>query len=65
MNVFLLCTGRCGYTTTFIEAEKHIDKFTAAHGIRTILAENERFSYTLNNIEDDNRISWLLVWIYI
>lgn len=59
MNVFVLCTGRCG-STTFIEAAKHIDNFTAAHESRTMFAGNERFSYPLNHIEADNRLSWLL-----
>jgi hypothetical protein len=59
MNVFILCTGRCG-STTFIEAAKHISNYTAAHESRARLIGPERFDYPLRHIEADNRLSWLL-----
>jgi len=57
MNVFVLSTGRCG-STTFIEACKHIQNFTAAHESRHGLLGDDHFSYPQNHIEADNRLSW-------
>ena len=59
MNVFVLCTGRCG-STTFAKACEHIENFSSAHESRCKLLGNERFSYPKNHIEIDNRLSWLL-----
>jgi len=59
MNVFVLCTGRCG-SVTFIEACRHISNFSSAHESRSYLLGAERFSYPANHIEADNRLSWLL-----
>ena len=59
MNVFVLCTGRCG-STTFIQACSHISNFTAEHESRTALLGADRFRYPPNHIEADNRLAWLL-----
>ena len=59
MNVFILCTGRCG-STTFIKAATHIKNFTAAHESRCKFIGNARFFYPQNHIEADNRLSWFL-----
>src|SRR5262249_2524469 len=59
MNVFVLCTGRCG-STTFIKACRHISNYSSAHESRTALLGLERFHYPVNHIEADNRLSWLL-----
>lgn len=59
MNVFILCTGRCG-SKTFIEASRHLTNYSAAHESRTGLIGPERLNYPANHIEADNRLSWLL-----
>ena len=59
MNVFVLCTGRCG-STTFIKACSHISNFTALHESRSNFLGEKRFAYPNDHIEADNRLSWLL-----
>lgn len=59
MNVFVLCTGRCG-STTFIKACAHIANFSSAHESRCALLGPARLAYPENHIEADNRLSWLL-----
>jgi hypothetical protein len=59
MNVFILCTGRCG-STTFIKACRHIKNFTSSHESRRGQIRSKRFAYPTNHIEADNRLSWLL-----
>lgn len=59
MNVFVLCTGRCG-STTFHRACEHIENYTAGHETRKLLIGRERFEYPTRHIEVDNRLSWLL-----
>jgi hypothetical protein len=59
MNVFVLCTGRCG-SVTFIEACRHISNFSSAHESRSHLLGADRLNYPANHIEADNRLSWLL-----
>ncbi len=59
MNVFVLCTGRCG-STTLIKACHHIQNFSAAHESRSNRLGASRFRYPENHIEADNRLSWLL-----
>ena len=59
MNVFILCTGRCG-STTFIEACRHITNFTAEHESRARMIGDERLNYPPQHIEADNRLSWFL-----
>ena len=59
MNVFVLCTGRCG-STTFYEACTHITNYTAAHESRSHLIGESRLKYPPRHIEADNRLSWVL-----
>lgn len=59
MNVFVLCTGRCG-SVTFTRACHFIRNFSSAHESRTALLGVDRFAYPDNHIEADNRLSWLL-----
>jgi hypothetical protein len=59
MNVFILCTGRCG-STTFIKACRHTKNFTSAHESRRGQLKSDRFRYPTDHIEADNRLSWLL-----
>lgn len=59
MNVFVLCTGRCG-STTFIRACEHMTNYTAGHETRCQLLGPDRLAYPDNHIEADNRLSWFL-----
>lgn len=59
MNVFILNTGRCG-STTFIKACQHITNYTSAHESLSSKTGSQRFDYSNNHIEADNRLSWLL-----
>lgn len=59
LNVFVLCTGRCG-STTFTRAASHIRNYTAAHECRVQHLGDERLSYPPNHIEVDNRLAWML-----
>jgi hypothetical protein len=59
MNVFVLCTGRCG-SQTFIKACSHFSNYSSAHESRMHLLGPERLRYPVNHIEADNRLSWLL-----
>jgi len=59
MNVFVLCTGRCG-SQTFVKACSHFSNYSAAHESRMALIGPERLRYPGNHIEADNRLSWLL-----
>jgi len=59
MNVFVLCTGRCG-SLAFVEACKHIENYSCAHESRTSLTGADRLAYPDNHIEADNRLSWIL-----
>lgn len=59
MNVFVLCTGRCG-STTFKRACDPIRNYTAAHESRTQHIGAARLRYPDDHIEVDNRLSWFL-----
>lgn len=59
MNVFVLCTGRCG-STTFARACRHITNFSSAHESRVRLIGSDRLDYADQHIEADNRLSWFL-----
>lgn len=59
MNVFVLCTGRCG-SMTFARACGHFDNYTSAHESRCGRLGPERLAYPARHIEVDNRLSWLL-----
>jgi hypothetical protein len=59
VNVFVLCTGRCG-STTFVEACQHLTNYTAGHETRAARIGPARFDYPERHIEADNRLSWHL-----
>tara|TARA_B110000908_G_scaffold58056_1_gene70723 strand:- start:355 stop:900 length:546 start_codon:yes stop_codon:yes gene_type:complete len=59
MNVFILCTGRCG-SASFIKASQHITNFTAQHESQSSYYGRFSVCYPENNIEADNRLSWKL-----
>ena len=59
MNVFVLCTGRCG-SVTFVKACKHMTNYTASHESRAGILGEARFQYSQNHIEADNGLSWFL-----
>ena len=59
MNIFILNAGRAG-STTFIQACRWIDNYSAGHETRCRLLGPDRLAYPDNHIEADNRLSWLL-----
>ena len=59
MNVFVLCTGRCG-SVTFAEACKHITNYTTGHESHTKCRGAARMAYPENHIEVDNRLVWFV-----
>lgn len=59
MNVFILCTGRCG-STTFIRAASHVTNFTSGHETRARLLGADRVAYPPRHIEADHYLSWFL-----
>ncbi len=59
MNIFVLCTGRCG-SLTLAKACSHITNFSAANDSRALLIGKERLAYPSNHIEIDNRLVWFL-----
>ena len=59
MNIFVLCTGRCG-STAFVKACSHFTNFTAGHETRAEYVGAERLQYPDRHIEADNRLSWFL-----
>lgn len=59
MNVFILCTGRCG-STTFIRAAEHITNFTSAHESRARDIGPARVDYPPDHIEADHYLAWFL-----
>jgi hypothetical protein len=59
MNVFVLCTGRCG-STTFVRACKHMTNFTAGHESYRGRIGEERLAYPPDHIEADLRLAFQL-----
>ncbi len=59
MNIFVLCSGRCG-SMAFTKACSHITNFTSAHESRLGMVGHDRMKYPSNHIEVDNRLSWML-----
>lgn len=59
MNIFVLCTGRCG-STTFARACQHIENYSVGHESRVSCVTDGRFNYPDNHIEVDNRLTWFL-----
>lgn len=59
MNVFVLCTGRCG-SVSFAAAASHITNYSSGHETRARMVGPDRIAYPPNHIEADNRLSWFL-----
>ena len=59
MNVFVLCTGRCG-SVTFSKACEHITNYTSGHESRYRLLGDDRLKYPRRHIEVDPRLAWYL-----
>ncbi|MCP4460367.1 MAG: hypothetical protein GY816_20445 [Cytophagales bacterium] len=59
MRVFILSTGRCGFTTIF-KACRHIENYTCGHESLSKNFGKKKFDYPENYIESDNRLSWHL-----
>jgi len=62
MNVFILCTGRCG-STTFIKACEHIVNYTSSHESMFGRPAVERFGnkgYKNRHIEADTNMAWFM-----
>lgn len=59
MNVFVLCTGRCG-SLTFAKACSHLKNYSVGHETNCRLIGRSRVEFPGNHIEVDNRLSWLL-----
>lgn len=59
MNVFVLCTGRCG-SKTFVQACAHMTNYSAGHETRVQKIGVDKFAYPTDHIEADNRLSWHL-----
>lgn len=59
MNVFVLCTGRCG-SLAFATACNHITNYTAGHETGHRRVGRGSFQYPDNHIEVDCRLAWRL-----
>lgn len=59
MNVFVLCTGRCG-STTFSRSCQHMTNYTSGHETRARKVGAARLAYPDRHIEVDNRLAWFL-----
>lgn len=59
VNLFVLCTGRCG-SLAFARACGHMTNFSAAHESRVPRLGDDRLAYPPRHIEVDNRLSWFL-----
>lgn len=59
MNVFVLCTGRCG-STAFFQACRHMTNFTTSHEDKRSVLGKARFSYPEDHIAVDYRLAWML-----
>lgn len=59
MNVFVLCTGRCG-SYTFSKACEHATNYTVGHESRKRAIGPGCYSFPNNHIEVDCRMAWRL-----
>ena len=59
MNIFVLCTGRCG-STAFFHACRHMTNFSTSHEDKRSVLGKERFAYPENHIAVDYRLAWML-----
>lgn len=59
MNVFVLCTGRCG-SLAFARACSHMTNYTAAHESRVTCVGDGRIDFPPRHIEVDLHLAWFL-----
>lgn len=59
MNVFVLCTGRCG-SMTFAKAFGHAWNYSSGHETLSGVIGAQRLAYPQRHIEADNRLAWFL-----
>jgi len=59
MNIFILCTGRCG-SMSISRACQDLENFSSGHETRISKLGVERLNFPSNHIEADNRLSWFL-----
>lgn len=59
MNVFVLCTGRCG-SLSLAKACGHITNFTVGHETLVDKIGHDRVAYPDQHIEIDNRLAYFL-----
>lgn len=59
MNVFVLCTGRCG-SVTFAKACSHLSNYTASHEANRDKLGKARFAFPDNHIAVDPRFSYCI-----
>ena len=59
MNIFVLCTGRCG-SVTFTRACEHLDNYSSGHESKYNYFIPWRLQFPDNHIEADLRLAWYL-----
>jgi hypothetical protein len=59
MNVFILCSGRCG-SVTLAKAFQHAENYSTGHESRSGLCGRNRVNYPADHIEADPRLAWFL-----
>jgi hypothetical protein len=59
MNVFVLCTGRCG-STTFARACRHMTNYVVGHESRVGKVGEDRLAFPHNHIEADHHLAFFL-----
>jgi hypothetical protein len=59
MNVFVLCTGRCG-STTFARACQHMTNYSVGHESRVGKVGEDRLDFPPNHIEADHHLAFYL-----
>ncbi len=59
MNVFILCTGRCG-SMSISRACSELSGYTSGHETKISSLGKERVNFPNNHIEADNRLAWFL-----
>lgn len=59
MNVFVLCTGRCG-SMSFAKACSHITNYVVGHESRVGKLGEARLAFPANHIESDHRLAFCL-----
>jgi len=59
LNIFVLCTGRCG-STSFFQACRHMTNYTTSHEDKRSVIGKARFEYPEDHIAVDYRLAWML-----